>query len=249
VDLLLLISIIVKMIVDIHIPLFMDSFSPKTVWNMIYILEKMDIAANYPIEQTSSGFELFQNGYLDDAKKIGEKFIREFNNDRAVIVPSAQHAAFIRNDYTKLFNNTAFHNEFKQLQKTVFEFTDYIVNQEDITKLRFSFSAIVSMHLGCSERKYGTAHNLRKLLESIEGTKIVEMEDAEACCGNGGGFSFHNREAAMEMGEKLIQKQAAVDYILGTDLSCLYHLRASNPDTNIKFMHIIDYLAMALKED
>ena len=235
------------MIVDIHIPLVMDSFSPTTAWNMIHILEKIDVSVNYPIEQTSSGYEQFQNGYLDDAKKTGEKFIREFNNDRPVIIPSAQHAAFIKKDYVKLFNNTAYHNEFKQLQKAVFEFTDYIVNQEDYKKLNLSHSAIVGIHHGCADRKYGTAHNIKTLLESIEGTRLVNLKNANDCCGNGGGFSFNNPEISLEMGASVMQDEAAVDYVISTELDCIKHLEISNQDSSTKFIHIVDYISLAMK--
>lgn len=235
------------MIVDVHIPLVIDSFSPRTAWNMINILEKLDVAVNYPIEQTSSGYEQFQNGYLDDAKKTGEKFIREFNNDRPVIIPSAQHAAFIKKDYEKLFQNTVYHNEFKQLQKAVFEFTDYIVNQENYKNLDLSYSAIVGVHHGCADRKYGTAHNVNMLLEHIEGTKIIELNNAKECCGNGGGLSFHNPEISLEMGALVMQNEVAVDFVISTEMDCLKHLEASNKDTSTKFIHIVDYISLALK--
>jgi L-lactate dehydrogenase complex protein LldE len=237
------------MIVDIHIPLVMDTFSPSTASNMIYILEKLDVAANYPIEQTSSGFEHFQNGYLDDAKKIGEKFIKEFTNDRPVIIPSAQHAAFIKNEYSKLFKNTAYHNEYKQLQKTVFEFTDYVVNQENYKNLNLSHSAIVGVHHGCADRKYGTAHNLKTLLEHIEGTKIIELNKSHECCGNGGGLSFRNPETALEMGAYVMQGEVPVDYLISTEIDCLKHLEASNEGISTKFIHIIDYLILAMKQN
>lgn len=237
------------MIVDIHIPLVMDHYSPRTAWNMIYILEKLNVAANYPIEQTSCGFEQFQNGFLDDAKKTGEKFIREFNNDRPVIIPSAQQAAFIKKDYSKLFQNTAFHNEYKQLQKSVFEFTDYIVNQEDIQQLSMEKRASVGLHLGCAERKYGIAHNLEKILSSIEGTNIIHLNKAENCCGNGAGFSYRDKETSSAMGTAVLEGEVEVDYIVSTELDCLLHLKASNPEISSRFVHIIDYLAMAIKKD
>jgi len=146
-----------------------------------------------------------------------------------------------------LFKNTAFHNEFKQLQKAVFEFTDYIVNQEDYKRLDLSYSAIVGIHYGCADRKYGTAHNVKALLEHIEGTKIIELNNAKECCGVSGGLPFHKPEVSLEMGKSVMQGEAAVDFVISTEMDCVKHLEASNENISTKFIHIVDYISLALK--
>ena len=116
------------MIVDVFIPCFVDQIYPETGMNMIKILEKVGLDVHYNEKQTCCGQMLFNSGFWDEAKAIGEKFIRDFSNDRPIIGPSASCVGFIRNYYDELFYNTALHIEYKALKKNIFEFTDYMVN-------------------------------------------------------------------------------------------------------------------------
>jgi L-lactate dehydrogenase complex protein LldE len=121
------------MVVDIFIPCFVDQLYPNTAMNMVKVLEKVGCDVNYNPEQTCCGQPAFNAGYWDDAKKVGEKFIKEFQNDRYIIAPSASCVGMIKNYYPELFHNSALHNEYKQLAKNIFEFSDFLVNVLKIT--------------------------------------------------------------------------------------------------------------------
>jgi len=85
---------------------------------MVKILERVGLDVHYNDKQTCCGQMAFNSGYWDEAKAIGEKFIRDFSNDRPIIGPSASCVGFIRNYYDELFYNTALHIEYKALKKT-----------------------------------------------------------------------------------------------------------------------------------
>ena len=85
------------MIVDIFIPCFIDQIYPETGLNMVKILEKVGCGVNYNPEQTCCGQPAFHMGYWDDSKEVGEKFIREFQNDRYIVCPSASCVGMIKN--------------------------------------------------------------------------------------------------------------------------------------------------------
>ena len=77
------------MIVDIFIPCFVDQLYPQTGFNMVKVLERVGCDVNYNPEQTCWGQPAFNAGYWADAKKVGEKFIKEFQHDRYIVSPSA----------------------------------------------------------------------------------------------------------------------------------------------------------------
>ncbi|MEI7981522.1 MAG: (Fe-S)-binding protein, partial [Bacteroidota bacterium] len=116
------------MLVDIFIPCFVDQIYPDTGLNMVRILEKLGVDVHYNGNQTCCGQMAFNSGFWDEAKKMGEKFLKDFPNDRPVVGPSASCIGFIRNYYPWLFHNTACHLEYKQLKRNIYEFTDFLVN-------------------------------------------------------------------------------------------------------------------------
>ena len=110
------------MIVDIFVPCFIDQLYPETAFNMVKVLEGAGCKVNYIEQQTCCGQLAFNSGYWDDAKEVGEKFLKEFSGDRYIVVPSGSCCGFMRNYYGTLFKNTVLHNHFKEVKTKLFEF-------------------------------------------------------------------------------------------------------------------------------
>ncbi|MEO6902482.1 MAG: (Fe-S)-binding protein [Bacteroidia bacterium] len=236
------------MIVDIFIPCFIDQVYPNTGLNMVKILEKVGCGVNYNPEQTCCGQPAFNAGYWDDCKEVGEKFIREFQNDRYIICPSASCVGMIKNYYPEMFHNTVLHNEYKQIQKNIFEFSDFLVNVLKITDVGAVYNGVATYHDSCAAlREYGIKREPRVLLEKVLGLTVREMEDTETCCGFGGTFSVKFEAIAVGMGEKKIENatKTGAECIISTDISCLMHLEgyAKKSGKDIKMMHLCDILA------
>jgi L-lactate dehydrogenase complex protein LldE len=236
------------MIVDIFIPCYIDQFFPETAWNMVKVLESLNCAVNYNPEQTCCGHPAFNNGNWDDCKEIGEKFIKEFLNDRYIVVPSASCVSFIKKQYGELFHNSALHNEYKQIQKNIYEFTDFVVNVLKITNIGAQLDGrAVFMDTCVSLGGYGLRQEPRTLLEKVKGLELVEMSCGDTCCGFGGFFSVKYEAISTAMAEQKVQHalDANVEYIVATETPCLMHLdgymkAAGKP---MKVMHIADVLA------
>ncbi|HDO27850.1 MAG TPA: (Fe-S)-binding protein, partial [Bacteroidetes bacterium] len=114
--------------VDIFIPCFIDQVYPQTGFNMVKVLEKAGVKVHYNTNQTCCGQFAFNSGYWDEAKKLGTKFIKDFSHNRPIVGPSASCIGYIKNFYDELFYNSAYHNNYKQLQRNIFEITDFLVN-------------------------------------------------------------------------------------------------------------------------
>jgi len=236
------------MIVDIFIPCFMDQVYPETGLNMVKVLERVGCGVNYNPEQTCCGQPAFNAGYWDAAREVGEKFIREFQNDRYIICPSASCVGMIKNYYPEMFHNSAVHNELKNIQKNIYEFSDFMVNVLKITYLGAKLNGVATYHDSCAAlREYGIKREPRVLLDKVRGLELKEMQDCETCCGFGGTFSVKFESIAVGMGEQKIKRaqEVGAEYIISTDISCLMHLDGYLKKENIpiKTMHIADVLA------
>ena len=234
--------------VDVFIPCFIDQIYPETGMNMVKILEKVGLDVHYNDKQTCCGQMAFNSGYWDEAKAIGEKFIRDFSNDRPIIGPSASCVGFIRNYYDELFYNTALHIEYKALKKNIYEFSDYMVNYLKITDLGATFNHTVTYHDSCAAlREYKIKQEPRILLSKVKGLELSEMKDTEVCCGFGGTFSVKNEAISTAMAEQKVKNalETGAEYIVSTDASCLMHQQGFIDKHNlpIKTIHLIDVLA------
>ena len=240
------------MTADIFIPCLIDQVYPETAFNMIKVLEKLKVKVHYNPDQTCCGKIAFDNGYWDDAKTVGEKFINDFPNNRPIVSPTSTCVGMVRNNYSELFHNSALHNEYKQLTRNLFEFSEFVVDQLKVTDVGARFIAKVTYHDSCSAlRELGIKDQPRKLLENVAGLELLEMKDTEVCCGFGGSFSVKNEAISTAMAEQKVQNaiDSGADYIVSTDLSCLMNQQAyiDKHKLSIKTIHLIDILAKGLE--
>ena len=236
------------MIVDLFIPCFIDQVYPQVGMNMVKIFEKLGVGVDYNTEQTCCGQMAFNSGFWEDARQMGEKFIRDFSNNRYIVAPSASCVGMVRNYYTEMFNNTSLHNQYKQIQKNIYEFSDFLVNVLNVEDIGAEFNSVITYHDACAAlREYGIKQQPRKLLSHVKGLQLNEMKDNEVCCGFGGTFSVKFEPISTAMGQQKVQNaiDSGAEYIVSTEASCLMHLQGyiSKHKLPIKTMHIADVLA------
>jgi len=236
------------MTVDLFIPCFIDQIYPHTGMNMVKILEKCGVQVHYNDNQTCCGQMAFNSGYWDEAKELGSKFIDDFPNDRPVVSPSASCVGYVKCHFDKLFFNTAYHLEYKKLQKNIFEFTDFMVTVLKVTDVGASFHHKVTYHDSCAAlRDYGLKDQPRILLQNVKGLELIEMKDTDVCCGFGGTFSVKHEAISTAMAEQKVNNalETGAEYIISTDSSCLMHQEGfiKKHKLPIKVIHIADVLA------
>lgn len=236
------------MTVDAFIPCFIDQAFPDTAFNMIKLLEKLGVKVHYNSNQSCCGQMAFNSGFWDEAKAMGEKYIKDFSNNRPIVSPSASCSGMVKNHYSKLFHNSALHNEYKVIQKNTYEITDFIVNVLKKEDIGAEFPHKVTYHESCaSKREYGLTHEPRTLLNHVKGLELIEMNEPDTCCGFGGTFSVKFEGISTAMAEQKIDNALATkaEYIVSTDASCLMHLQGfiDKQKLPIKTIHIVDLLA------
>ena len=236
------------MIVDIFVPCYIDQFYPETADSMVKVLEKAGCGINYNTEQTCCGLPAFQNGYWDACKEVGTKLIHEFQNDRYIVSPGGACVNMIKNYYSELFHNSILHNEFKSVQKNIYEFSDFLVNVMKVTDVGAKFSGIATYHDACNAmRDLKIKEAPRILLSKVQGLTLKEMNEPAMCCGFGGGISGKFENIAVALAEEIINHalKTNAEYIVSTDMGCLMHLDGylKKNKISLKVIHIADVLA------
>jgi L-lactate dehydrogenase complex protein LldE len=235
--------------VQLFIPCFVDQLYPQTAFNMVKVLEKLGCTVNYNQNQTCCGQPAFNAGFQDECKDVASKFLKDFSGSDFVVAPSASCAGFVRNYYSKIFDNSSVHNEVKDLQKRMFEFSEFVTEILKIEKVKgASLHGKATYHDSCAAlRECKIKEAPRTLLSYVDGLELVEMNDVETCCGFGGTFAVKFEPISIAMADQKVNHALATgaQYIISTDLSCLMHLEGyiKQKGHSIRTLHIADVLA------
>jgi L-lactate dehydrogenase complex protein LldE len=235
--------------VQLFVPCFVDQLYPQTAFNMIKVLQKLGCTVNYNANQTCCGQPAFNAGFQDECKDVASKFLKDFSGTDFIVAPSASCAGFVRNYYGKMFDNSSVHNEVKDLQKRMYEFTEFVTDVLKVEKVSgANLHGIATYHDSCAAlRECKIKEAPRTLLSNVDGLELVEMNDVETCCGFGGTFAVKFEPISIAMADQKVNNALATgaQYIISTDLSCLMHLDGyiKQKGHSLRTLHIADVLA------
>ncbi len=234
--------------VHVFIPCFIDQLYPTAGFNTIKVLEKAGCTVTYNPEQTCCGQPAFNAGYWGESREICNKFINDFSGADHIVVPSASCTGFIKNYYSKIYDNASNQKDTKGLQEKVYELSDFLVNILKTDDLGAQFDGVATYHDSCAAlRECRIKTEPRKLLEKVKGLKLIELQESETCCGFGGTFAVKFEGISVAMGEQKVQNivNTKADYLISTDLSCLMHIGGvmEKMALPVKSLHLADVLA------
>ena len=234
--------------VHVFIPCFIDQLYPTAGFNTIKVLEKAGCIVTYNPDQTCCGQPAFNAGYWGESREVCNKFINDFSGAKHIVVPSASCAGFIKNYYSKIYDNASNQKDTKGFQEKVYELSDFLVNILKVEDLGAQFEGVATYHDSCAAlRECKIKTEPRKLLENVKGLKLIDLQDNETCCGFGGTFAVKFEAISVAMGEQKVQHivDTKADYLISTDLSCLMHIGGvmEKMEIPVKSLHLADVLA------
>jgi L-lactate dehydrogenase complex protein LldE len=235
------------MTVTLFIPCFMDALFPRAGISMVQILEQLGHKVVCPEEITCCGQPPFNSGYWDEARAIASPVLEKLKNAEAIVIGSGSCGAMLKVFYPQLFENTPQAPLAKQVSARTREFSDFLVNQLGVTRLGAAFPHKVTFHDGCHGlRELHLKKPPRELLANVRDLQLVEMSEAETCCGFGGTFAakFPMISTAMGEGKCASAAETGAEYIVSNDSSCLMHLQGllSRQGKPIKTIHLAEVL-------
>lgn len=233
--------------VQIFIPCFVDQLYPQTAFNMVKVLEKAGCEVEYNASQTCCGQPAFNAGFWDDARDVCTKFLKDFGSGTTIVAPSASCVGFVRNYYSRLFDNSSVHNEVKAIGQNIFELSDFLVNKLGVTDFGATLEGKATYHDSCAGlRECCIKNEPRELLTNVKGLELTELNDVETCCGFGGTFAVKFEPISVAMGEQKVENALATgaEFLISTDLSCLMHIQGyiQKKKYDLKTMHLADVL-------
>ena len=238
------------MTVTLFIPCFVDLMFPRVGISIVQIFEKLGHTVAYPEELTCCGQPAFNSGYWDEARTVAVPVLQRLKNAEAVVIASGSCGAMLKVFYPELFAGTEHAPAAKALAAKCYEFSDFLVTKLGVTDLGARFPAKVTFHDGCHGlRELGNKKPARALLAKVRDLQLVEMHDAETCCGFGGTFAAKFPMISTAMGEVKCASafETGAEYIVSNDSSCLMQVQGllSREGSKMKTIHLAEILVQA----
>jgi L-lactate dehydrogenase complex protein LldE len=235
--------------IQIFVTCLTDSFFPQTGEAVMDIFHRLGIRVDFAPDQTCCGQPQFNAGLRRDARAVAEHTIRVFENTSGdIVTPSGSCTHHFRHNFLELFEGDAeWHPRAMALAKRTFEFTEYLVDKLGVIDLGARWDGMLTYHPSCHTlRGISVDRQPRTLLENVKGATLVELPNAEECCGFGGIMSVEHPELSAEWLKRKIHnlEGSQSPTLVVTDAGCLMHIAGGlhRQGKTQKVVHIAEVL-------
>jgi L-lactate dehydrogenase complex protein LldE len=234
--------------VGLFVTCLVDLIRPRIGFAAVKLLEDAGCIVEVP-SQTCCGQPAFNAGDRATARAIAESVIIAFEPYDYVVAPSGSCAGMIKLHYPELF---AEDRHWKPLVDKfcgrVYELTSFLVDVMEVERVKAIYEGTVTYHDSCSSlRELGIKAQPRKLLASVAGLTLAEMQDADVCCGFGGTFCVKYPEISNSIVEKkaLNVTRTGAPTLIAGDLGCLMNMagKLQRMKKDVAVRHVAEVLA------
>jgi L-lactate dehydrogenase complex protein LldE len=216
--------------------------------SMVRIFEQLGHTVDFPENQTCCGQPPFNSGYWEEARSVASKQLEAFKNADCIVSGSGSCGAMFKVFYPELFHGHSLEAEAKTLSAKTWEFSEFLVSKLKVTDVGARFEGRATFHDGCHGlRELGTKEAPRTLLRAVRGLELVEMGEAESCCGFGGTFAVKYPQISTAMAEVKCASicETKADYVISNDSSCLMQISGwlNRNVGSVKCLHLAEVLA------
>ncbi len=212
-----------------------DTLFPGVGQSTVRLLERLGHQVDFPFEQTCCGQMHLNSGYAREGEALARRTGAVLSGYDAVVCPSASCAGTLR----------------EQLDgdaPPVHELSELLVDVLELEDVGAYFPHRVTYHPTChSLRTLHLGDRPQRLLRSVRGIDLVELPQAEECCGFGGTFAVKNADVSTAMLSDKLRSvlDTRAEVLCAVDSSCLMHMGGglSRGRTGVRAAHLAEILA------
>jgi L-lactate dehydrogenase complex protein LldE len=236
--------------VALFVTCLVDLFRPSVGFATIKLLEDAGCVVDVPDAQVCCGQPAYNAGDRKDTVMIARQVIEAFEDYDYVVAPSGSCGGMIKDHYPALFAaEPDWQRRAEDLSGRMFELTSFLVDvlKQDGVKAA-TVDAKVTYHDSCSGlRELGVKAQPRRLLESVGGLQLVEMQTPETCCGFGGTFCVKYGEVSTDIVTRKTADiaETGADMLLAGDMGCLLNMagKLKREGSRVQVRHVAEVLA------
>ena len=234
--------------VGLFVTCLVDLFRPSVGFAAVKLLQDAGCVVEVP-SQTCCGQPAFNSGDRATTKAIARQVIAAFAPYDYVVAPSGSCAGMLAKHYPELFaDDPNMEPKARAFADKTHELVSFLTDVMFVSRVSARHDGVVTYHDSCSGlRELGVQAQPRKLLATVEGLKLVEMQENDVCCGFGGTFAVKYGEISNAIVEKktenIVASQAPL--LLAGDLGCLMNMagKLSRQGSKVQVRHVAEVLA------
>ena len=228
-----------------------DTLFPEAGRATVRLLERLGHQVEFPAAQTCCGQMHVNTGYLRDALPLVRRYVEVFAGCEAIVVPSGSCTGSIRHQHAMVarrYGDEALARRAEAVAGRTYELSELLVDVLGVEDVGAYYPHRVTYHPTChSLRLLRVGDRPLRLLRHVAGIDLVELPDADTCCGFGGTFAVKNADTSTAM---LADKMRSVldtqaEVCTAGDSSCLMHIGGglSRLRAGTRTVHLAEILA------
>jgi L-lactate dehydrogenase complex protein LldE len=236
---------------SLFITCFNDTLFPATGRAVIEVLDRIGVEVGFPLEQTCCGQIHLNTGYRAEALPLVRRFVDVFSDSDVVVSPSASCVGMVHDQYLTAARESGdgrLVDAVEELAPRVVEFSTFLVERMGVEEVGAYFPHVVTYHPTChSLRMLHVGDAPLRLLRNVGGLELVEMGDADECCGFGGTFAIKNPDVSAAILSDKVRNvlNTRAEVCVALDNSCLMHIGGAltRGRVGVRTMHLAEILA------
>lgn len=235
-----------------------DAMFPQAVIATVTLLERLGHRVIFADDQTCCGQMHVNTGYLTEATALVRHHVEVFTatDCDVVVAPSGSCVGSVRHQHAMVAHragDAVLARRAERIAARTYELSEFLVDVLGVRDVGAYYPHRVTYHPTChSLRMLGVGDKPVQLLRQVRGLTLLDLPDAEVCCGFGGTFAVKNADTSAAM---LADKMANViasgaQVCTAGDSSCLMHIGGglSRIRSGVTTVHLAEILASVAPE-
>ena len=235
--------------VSFFVTCLVDQMWSSVGTSCVAVLRRAGCDVEFDERQTCCAQPAFNTGYRDEARRVAKRFIEIFEESKAdaIVSPSGSCTAMVHH-FPELFSeDPEWRERSRAIAARTHEFSSFLIRVLKVDDVGASWQGKLTWHDACHGlRDLNIKSEPRTLIRKVRGAELIELENAEACCGFGGTFSVKYPEISLAILDQKIEaiERAGVNAVVSGDASCLMQIggRLSRKGSQVKVMHLAELL-------
>ncbi|MDR2896014.1 MAG: (Fe-S)-binding protein [Propionibacteriaceae bacterium] len=205
-----------------------DLMFPETPRMVAQMLGRLGAEVVSSPKQTCCGQMFTNTGYVKQGLQTVEAYIDAFSGCDYVVGPSASCVGSVRDQHSWLTkDHPNLHQEAVELSAKTLDLTEFLIDVLNVDDVGASFPHSVTYHSSChSLRITKLGDRPLRLLRAVKGLTLIDLPDADRCCGFGGTFSMKNPDVSIAMATSKAKAIAntGAQFVTAPDNACLLNI-------------------------
>lgn len=235
--------------VSLFVTCLVDQLWSNIGTSCVAVLRRAGCDVEFDDRQTCCGQPAFNTGYRDEARQVAKRFIEIFEQSTAdaIVSPSGSCVAMVHHFSGLFAEDPRWRERAQAIAARTHELSSFLIRVLKVDDVGASWQGRLTWHDACHGlRDLNIRSEPRKLISNVRGAELVELENAESCCGFGGTFSVKYPEISVAILDQKIEaiECAGVRAVVSGDASCLMQIggRLSRRGSQVKVMHLAELL-------